>query len=164
MATGQLQWSHCHLHFKELLVQVRWHGPLIRAHRRQMAADICKFESLVYRASSRTTQGYTEKPYLKKNKSNRICFLYVCMSSVSEYAQCVQVPAGASRGHQSSWSWNYRRLRMPAHLGAGAGLGPVQVSLHFPPQVYPEVVTDNTLRQCDLQKKSMNWNICCLLT
>lgn len=127
-----------------------------------MAADICKFESLVYRASSRTTQGYTEKPYLKKNKSNRICFLYVCVSSVSEYARCVQVPAGASRGHQSSWSWGYRRLRMPAHLGAGAGLGPVQEqqvrsaaepSLHLPPHVYPEVVTDNTLRQCDLQEK-----------
>lgn len=25
-------------------------------------------------------------------------------------------------------------------------------------------LTDNTLRQCDLQKKSMNWNMCCLLT
>lgn len=63
-----------------------------------MAADICKFESLVYRASSRTTQGYTEKPYLKENKSNRTCFLYVCVSSVSEHARCVQCPQEPAEG------------------------------------------------------------------
>ena len=41
--------------------------PLIPALGKQRQVDICEFKaSLSYRVSSRTSQGYTEKPYLEK--------------------------------------------------------------------------------------------------
>jgi hypothetical protein len=47
-----------------------WHTPSIPALRRQKQADLCKFEAiLVHREREfRGSQGYTEKPYLKRLK------------------------------------------------------------------------------------------------
>ena len=43
------------------------HTPLNPALGRQRQVDLCEFEvSLIYRASSRTARGYTEKPCLTK--------------------------------------------------------------------------------------------------
>lgn len=56
---------------KEIKAGQWWHIPLIPAIRRQRHTDICELKtSLFYRVSS--SQGYTEKPCLQKQKSRNL--------------------------------------------------------------------------------------------
>jgi hypothetical protein len=51
----------------DLVTRRQWHSPLIPALRRQRQANLEFEASLVYRVEFQDSQGYTEKPCLKKN-------------------------------------------------------------------------------------------------
>ena len=65
-----------------------WHTPLIAALGKQRQVDFCEFKaSLLYKVSSRTSQGcFTEKPCLKNKQTNKNTIYYGYYLSI--YIQC----------------------------------------------------------------------------